>query len=101
MRAHSQYAAPGDQTIAAAHRAVQEAVQQPADEHFVFLVSDADLARYGIKGDMVSGVLTQNKNVHGYVILLSNSSGEGDELSAAMAPGHAYVCSENASLATS
>jgi len=100
MEAHAQYAAPGDRTIAAAELGVREVAAQPADEHFLFLVSDADLVRYGITGDMVSRELTRDKRVHGYVILISNNTGEADMITAAVAPGHAHICAEQSSLAT-
>merc|ERR1740121_3277462 len=48
MAAHAQFAAPGDRTLEGAQLGVREVVSQPADEHFVFLVSDADLKRYNI-----------------------------------------------------
>lgn len=100
MEAHAQYAAPGDRTLAAAELGVHEVLAQPADEHFLFLVSDADLVRYGITGEHVSRVLTRDRRVHGYVILISNNMGEADMITAAVAPGHAHVCAEQASLAT-
>jgi len=100
MEAHAQYADPGDRTLAAAELAVREVASQPADEYFVFLVSDADLSRYGITGDMVSQRLTRDKKVHGYVILISNNTGEADEILNTVAPGRAHVCAEKSSLAT-
>lgn len=45
MAAHAQYCHPGDQTFEATALAIREAASRAADERFVFVVSDADLAR--------------------------------------------------------
>ena len=48
MVAHSQFCMSGDHTLSATRRAIAEVVKEEADEHFVFVVSDANLERYGI-----------------------------------------------------
>lgn len=100
MTAHAQYCSPGDSTITAAQAAVKEVVKEPADEYFVFLVSDADLARYGITGDRVSKEMMKDKRVRAYAVFISNKAGEADEIIRSVAPGRAHVCAENASLST-
>mmetsp|Transcript_771 Transcript_771/g.2496 ORF Transcript_771/g.2496 Transcript_771/m.2496 type:complete len:161 (+) Transcript_771:2-484(+) len=100
MGAHAQYCAPGDSSVAAVQAAIREVVKEPADEYFVFLVSDADLARYGITGDRVSKELMKDKRVRAYTVFISNKAGEADEIIRAVAPGRAHVCADNASLST-
>ena len=51
MAAHAQFCRNGDCTLEATRCAIQDVVGAPADGYFVFVVSDADLARYGIKPD--------------------------------------------------
>jgi len=38
----------GDHTVEAIHEAIKSCAEKDADEHFVFVVSDANLRRYGI-----------------------------------------------------
>jgi hypothetical protein len=38
----------GDSTLEAIEAGMRAVVAQPADEHFLFVVSDANLRRYGI-----------------------------------------------------
>ena len=49
MVAHSQFCWSGDHTLEATQRAIKEAAAVPGDEdQYVFVVSDANLRRYGI-----------------------------------------------------
>jgi hypothetical protein len=45
MYEHSSYCRSGDNTLASAVMAVDEVASQPADDHMVFLLSDAMLAQ--------------------------------------------------------
>jgi hypothetical protein len=50
----------GDNTLEALQSAIEEVDAMPGDGKFVFLLSDANLRRYGISGKTVSAVsLTQ------------------------------------------
>ena len=46
MAAHMQYCYPGDQTYEGTRLAIEETATRAADERFVFVISDADLARF-------------------------------------------------------
>jgi hypothetical protein len=39
----------GDSTLEATEAAIQDVLSEEADDHFVFLLSDANLRRYGIQ----------------------------------------------------
>ncbi|CAK9001932.1 von Willebrand factor A domain-containing protein 8 (PEX7-binding protein 2) (P7BP2), partial [Durusdinium trenchii] len=72
MAAHAQYSHSGDHTLQATDRAIKDGgsrdvVRTPADEYYVFVVSDADLGRYGI-----------DKRVNAYVILISSNTDEAE-----------------------
>lgn len=64
MAAHAQYCHKGDHTLEATDLAIKDVVKVPADEYFVFVVSDADLARYGITAAAWNKILMQNRQVH-------------------------------------
>jgi len=46
METHTQFCHSGDQTFEATRRAIDAVARREADERFVFVISDADLARY-------------------------------------------------------
>ena len=48
LRAHAQYCNPGDATLDGTKLAIADCLAAEGDEHFVFVISDADLERYGI-----------------------------------------------------
>ena len=48
MLAHSQFCMSGDHTLEATQQAIRNMSQTEADDRYVFVVSDANLRRYGI-----------------------------------------------------
>ena len=99
LRAHAQYCNPGDQTLEATRLAIADCLSEDADEHFVFVVSDADLERYGISPAEWTKIIMSNKRCHVYAILLSQNETEAARLIGGIAPGHAYVCEHTDQLA--
>jgi len=49
MVAHTQFCMSGDHTLEAADEAIRDMAKEDADESFVFIVSDANFERYGIR----------------------------------------------------
>jgi len=47
-------------------------VKQEADEHFVIVLSDANLDRYGIPPRKLAEILTMNDDVNAYVIFIGS-----------------------------
>lgn len=91
MYSHAQSCASGDNTVPATLAAVREVVtpshaqggwavlpgqraQAPADDYFVFVVSDANLGRYGTDPKELAHALTADPRVHGYVVFLAEPS---------------------------
>jgi len=99
MEAHAQFCHPGDHTLEGTSRAIDEIRKRPADERFVFVVSDADLQRYNIDVRNWGRILQKDPEVKAYVILISNNVDEADRIKATLAPGRAHICAEAASLA--
>ena len=61
MQAHSEYCSSGDKTVKALQCAVREVVREPADDYFVFLVSDANLRRYNVNPDALARLMTYDQ----------------------------------------
>ena len=100
MAAHTQFCMSGDHTLEAAREAVDEVATHldEADEAFVFLLSDANLQRYGIRPTHLRAALASNPKVHAHAIFLSSLGGEAERLRAALPPGAASVCLEASEL---
>ena len=98
--AHTQYCHPGDATYEATSLAIKNAASRQADERFVFVVSDADLARYGKHPEEWNRILTGEPSVKAYAVLIGNAEQEADRISAALDPGKGYMCTNTADLAS-
>ena len=96
MAAHTQYCHPGDQTYEASELAIKETANRVADERFVFIVSDADLARYGKTPAQWNSILTGTPSVRAYAVLIASNEQEADRISAALDVGKGYMCTDTA-----
>lgn len=67
MHAHSQFCMSGDYTLEATDLA-----QEEADEHFLVVLSDANLERYGIRPERLANVLTSDPQVSAFVIFIGS-----------------------------
>ena len=72
LQAHSQFCISGDHTLEATKHAIDDIVKQEADEHFVIVLSDANLDRYGIRPKSLADILTANEDVNAYVIFIGS-----------------------------
>lgn len=99
MAAHAQYSHSGDHTLQATDRAIKDVLHKAGDEYYVFVVSDADLGRYGISPSSWNKILMQDKRVNAYVILISSNTDEAETIKSGLTPGHGFVCDHNDLLA--
>lgn len=79
---HASNCGSGDTTLAAAYHAMLEVVKEPADDYFVFLLSDANFDRYSIGPESLAGILLDDPNYGGTGELVkrqgsSNAGGQG------------------------
>ena len=81
-------------------RAIADCMSAEADEHFVFVVSDADLERYGITPAAWDKILTADSRCHAYAIPLSQNETEAARIVAGITPGRALVCDQTDLLAS-
>ncbi|MDP2437681.1 MAG: AAA family ATPase [archaeon] len=91
MAAHTQYCNSGDHTLEAIYAAVQDVSSADADEHFVVVLSDANLDRYGISAAALYRALSSNEKVRAYCIFVASLFNEAETLKREL-PGKAFVC---------
>lgn len=72
MHAHSQFCMSGDYTLEATDASIKELAQEEADEHFLVVLSDANLERYGIRPERFANVLTSDPEVNAFVIFIGS-----------------------------
>lgn len=72
MHAHSQFCMSGDYTLEATEASIKELVREEADEHFVIVLSDANLERYGICPEHFAQVLTSDPQVNAFAIFIGS-----------------------------
>ena len=72
MNAHPQYCltehAWGDMTLESARKAIEEIVEEEADDYFVVLLSDANLDQYSIESSDLTELINLHSRVHVYII---------------------------------
>ncbi|KAH8385795.1 hypothetical protein KR093_006032, partial [Drosophila rubida] len=94
MHVHSQYCWSGDSTVKAAREAC---ASLSAEENFgngtVVVLSDANLARYGIAPrDLAKALQSGEPKVKGYVIFIGSLAEEADRIITEMPAGQSFVC---------
>lgn len=72
MHAHAQFCMSGDYTLEAAEASIKELAREEADEHFVVVLSDANLERYGIQPERFARVLTSDPQVNAFAIFIGS-----------------------------
>lgn len=91
MHAHSQFCMSGDYTLEATEHAVKELAREEADEHFVIVLSDANLERYGISPDLFARTLTSNPQVHAFAIFIGSLGDQAERLQRTLPAGRSFV----------
>uniref|UniRef100_A0A182N1A7 von Willebrand factor A domain-containing protein 8 n=1 Tax=Anopheles dirus TaxID=7168 RepID=A0A182N1A7_9DIPT len=93
MHAHAQFCWSGDHTLAATEQAVDELAREDCDEAIVVVLSDANLARYGITPRKLNTALArQSPKVQAYVIFIGSLDDEARVVAESMTAGKAFVC---------
>ncbi|KAB5577077.1 hypothetical protein PHYPO_G00205820 [Pangasianodon hypophthalmus] len=91
MHAHSQFCMSGDYTLEGTEHAVKELAREEADEHFVIVLSDANLERYGISPDRFARALTSNPQVHAFAIFIGSLGDQAERLQRTLPAGRSFV----------
>ncbi|KAI5107140.1 von Willebrand factor A domain-containing protein 8, partial [Silurus meridionalis] len=91
MHAHSQFCMSGDYTLEGTEHAIKELANEEADEHFVIVLSDANLERYGISPDRFARTLTSNPQVHAFAIFIGSLGDQAERLQRTLPAGRSFV----------
>jgi hypothetical protein len=92
MLAHTQYCSSGDHTVDAITQSIKRVVQREGDEYFVFVVSDANLDRYGIEPKVIGRELIADGRVNANVIFIASFANEADRILQNIPRGKGHVC---------
>ena len=76
MHAHAQFCWSGDNTVKATKQAMTTISQEPADEHYVIVLSDANFSRYYINPKEYGQLLISDSKVKTFAIFIGSL---GDE----------------------
>lgn len=87
----------GDHTLAAAHHAILDVTSKPADDYFVFVLSDANLQSYGITEKSLSTILFSDKRVNTFAIFIAGEQ-SAQFFTSNIPIGHGHICMDTASL---
>ncbi|TMW60750.1 hypothetical protein Poli38472_000792 [Pythium oligandrum] len=98
MVAHSQYCMSGDHTVEAIDQGVARVVEQDADDYYVFVVSDANLERYGINPRRMGRKLIADPRVKAHAIFIASFADEADRIRKELPSGRGHVCLDTTDL---
>ncbi|XP_028846499.1 von Willebrand factor A domain-containing protein 8 [Denticeps clupeoides] len=91
MHAHSQFCMSGDYTLEGTEHAIKQLAREEADEHFVIVLSDANLERYGISPDLFARTLTSNPQVNAFAIFIGSLGDQAERLQRTLPAGRSFV----------
>ncbi|KAG0410878.1 hypothetical protein HPB47_012009, partial [Ixodes persulcatus] len=72
MHAHSQFCMSGDNTLSGTREAIESVVGDECEQHFVIVLSDANLERYAIPAKSFAQVLTSNPEVDAFAVFIGS-----------------------------
>jgi len=87
----------GDNTLAGSIRAVQQVVAEPGDDYFVFVLSDANLAGYGVSARALTKALCSDKRVNSFVVFIADD-GVAKSIQQNMPAGRVHIVLDTAEL---
>uniref|UniRef100_A0A8C2ZYH6 von Willebrand factor A domain-containing protein 8 n=1 Tax=Cyclopterus lumpus TaxID=8103 RepID=A0A8C2ZYH6_CYCLU len=91
MHAHSQFCMSGDYTLEGTDASVKELAREEADEHFLVVLSDANLERYGIRPERFAQVLTSDPQVNAFAIFIGSLGDQAERLQKTLPAGRSFV----------
>jgi MoxR-like ATPase len=98
MTAHSAHCSSGDYTVKATELAIRNVTKEDGDEYFVFVFSDANLGRYGIKPSAIKEELLRDRRVGAYILFIASAGDDAHKIRTELPLGKAHVCLDTASL---
>ncbi|ETN04638.1 hypothetical protein PPTG_14469 [Phytophthora nicotianae INRA-310] len=98
MVAHTQYCRSGDHTVEAVERGVQRLAALEGDDRFVFVVSDANLERYGIEPRYLGRKLLAEPGVQAHALFIASFADEAERIRRELPAGRGHVCLDTSDL---
>lgn len=98
MHAHSQFCLSGDNTLDATKEAIDTVVQDNCEEHFIIVLSDANLDRYAISPKKFAEILTSNPEVDAFAVFIGSLGDQAMRLQRRLPSGRTFVCMNTADL---
>ncbi|KAF8278544.1 putative AAA domain (dynein-related subfamily)/von Willebrand factor type A domain containing protein [Trypanosoma cruzi] len=98
MVAHAQYCWSGDNTVEAMRQSIDLVTAEKGDAYLVFVISDANLPRYGIQPSELSAIMRSHKEVQMFCIFIATLGEQASNLQAEMPPGHGFECLDTQAL---
>ncbi|KPI84112.1 hypothetical protein ABL78_6828 [Leptomonas seymouri] len=92
MIAYAQYCWAGDNTVEAMRRSVELVTEKKGDAYFVFVVSDANLPRYGITPQELTEIIQSKPEVKMFCIFIATLGAQSSHLQQQLPAGHGYEC---------
>jgi MoxR-like ATPase len=92
MVAYAQYCWAGDNTVEAMRRSVELVTKEKGDAYFVFVVSDANLQRYGIAPRELTEIIQSKPEVKMFCIFIATLGAQASHLQQQLPAGHGYEC---------
>mmetsp|Transcript_18903 Transcript_18903/g.23179 ORF Transcript_18903/g.23179 Transcript_18903/m.23179 type:complete len:115 (-) Transcript_18903:40-384(-) len=80
MNLHSETCASGDHTLDATKIAIKEITKEDADEYFVVLLSDANIAQYGIEPRDLQALLDMDERVNVFILFIGTMGRQAELL---------------------
>ncbi|KAF7665107.1 hypothetical protein LDENG_00155060 [Lucifuga dentata] len=91
MHAHAQFCMSGDYTLEGTQASIAELAREEADEHFVVVLSDANLERYGIRPERFAQALTSDPQVNAFAIFIGSLGDQAERLQKTLPAGRSFV----------
>ncbi|KAF4047109.1 ATPase family associated domain-containing protein 5 [Phytophthora infestans] len=98
MVAHTQYCRSGDHTVEAVERGVQRVAALEGGDRFVFVVSDANLERYGIEPRYLGRKLLAEPGVRAHALFIASFADEAERIRSELPTGRGHVCLDTSDL---
>ncbi|ESL05510.1 hypothetical protein TRSC58_06839 [Trypanosoma rangeli SC58] len=98
MVAHAQYCWSGDNTVEAMRQSVDLVTAGKGDAYLVFVISDANLTRYGISPRELGAIMRSHREVQMFCIFIATLGEQAENLQADMLPGHSFECFDTQAL---
>jgi hypothetical protein len=90
MMGHSSFCMSGDHTLEGTYRALELVKKEPADDYFMFLLSDANLVAYGVNPSVLAGALLSDPGVNSYAFFIAGEA-TAEQLKQKMPVGRAHT----------